>query len=176
MDIETESEDLRKSMTDSGAKSISRNIVIRGLPESEAENTAAIVDQLIHKTLKLKNVQITGATRMKSHRANTPGVIVATCGQSSDIDMITSKKAKLKQNRFFADVYINKDKTLAERQAEDDATNAARKADDNAINEARLKEDKERASSNSEKSEKSEKNDVNVDCSDPTNASMSVCK
>lgn len=94
---------------------ISKNIVIRNLPESQNENVMAKVNVLFRDGLKLQNVQVSKVERKKAFRDNDHGIVVATCASSEQKKQIMSAKSVLQKSRRFEKVFIEHDRSKEER-------------------------------------------------------------
>lgn len=99
---------------------LSRNLIIRNLPESTNEKIDSKVNSIFRDGLKINNVLIECAERkVPQEGSNKPGVVVVTMKSASDKQKVMSVKRKLKDHRQYATVYINHDKTKSERLIED---------------------------------------------------------
>lgn len=94
---------------------ISKNIVLRNVPESPGEKVEDKVYSILRKELKLNKVKICGAERKKSFNENKNGVIIATCGTMADKTAIMKAKPALANSRQYSKVVIHSDKPKHER-------------------------------------------------------------
>ena len=95
---------------------ISRNIVIRNLPQSSNERIDTKVNGLLRDGLKLGNITVGSAERKGTHESSDkPGVVVATLKSSEDKKKVMTNKNKLKNSRQYSGVYINHDQSRDER-------------------------------------------------------------
>ena len=92
-----------------------QNIVIRNLPETENENTLNKVNALIKDGLSLRDAACTRAVRKQSRRDSQPGVVIATCSDRDTKTDIMKAKSNLKRHRNYENVYIEHDRSRAER-------------------------------------------------------------
>jgi hypothetical protein len=95
---------------------ISNNIILRKLPETNNEHVVNKVQTLIHDILKLSNIEVVTARRVKNDSSKYPGVVVATLQNSEARDQVLKAKSALR-NTPFKDIYIDVDRTREERLA-----------------------------------------------------------
>ncbi|XP_053378465.1 PH domain-containing rcdII-like [Mercenaria mercenaria] len=74
------------------------------------------VQTLIRDILKLSNIEVVSARRVKNDSSKYPGVVVATLQNSEARDRVLKAKSTLRNNPF-KDIYIDADRTREERLA-----------------------------------------------------------
>lgn len=94
------------------------NIVVFGLPFSEAGNVKNKVDAVLKDGLKLRNVSVEHAIRKPSNKPNKPGIVIAKCRNKEDKNAIMKNKRKLKDSVQFKKVMIAADKPAEQRITE----------------------------------------------------------
>ena len=94
---------------------IKHNIVLRGLPETSGENVSYKVNSIFKYGLKLKDIEVHSAERKRSFNEGRPGVVIAKMKSMDDKKKVMTKKASLKDNRRYQNVYIYSDQTREER-------------------------------------------------------------
>ena len=92
------------------------NKVIRSSAESDSENTLNKVNALIKDSLRLRNISCHKAVRKPARGDNQNGVVIATCGSPDDKREIMQNKSKLKDKKQYERVYIEHDRSPAERK------------------------------------------------------------
>ena len=95
---------------------ITLNIAIRNLADSDSENTLNKVNALIKDCLRLRNSSCHKAVRKPARGDNQNGVVIATCGCPDDKREIMQNKSKPKDKRQYERVYIEHDRSPAERK------------------------------------------------------------
>ncbi len=115
--LKSEMSQLKKDQEAIRPKHVSRelNIVIRNLPEGQAENIVNKANALLKDGLKLKDIAVSSAVRKESFNRRYPGVVIATCRSADDKKEIMSAKKILKDSRSFRDVYIMQDLSPEQR-------------------------------------------------------------
>ena len=98
-----------------GRNHIKHNIVLHGLPETSGENVSCKVNSLFKDGLKLKDIEVHSAERKRSFNESRPGVGIAKMKSMDDKKKVMTKKASLKDNRRYQNVYIYSDQTREER-------------------------------------------------------------
>ena len=98
-----------------GKNHIKHNIVLRGLPETSGENVSCEVNSLFKDGLKLKDIEVHLGERKCSFNESRPGVVIAKMKSMDDKKKVMTKKATLKDNRRYQNVYIYSDQTREER-------------------------------------------------------------
>ncbi|RNA14564.1 RNA-directed DNA polymerase from mobile element jockey [Brachionus plicatilis] len=108
---------------------IERNIIISGLDEcvgsSDAEkelNEKAIVDEVLVE-LKISNDKVKRRTRLRkrgveNNDPSKPSLLLVEFTDSISKTMALANSPQLKRNTKFKNIYVNSDKTMAERAAE----------------------------------------------------------
>ena len=91
------------------------NIVLCGLPETSGENVSCKVNSLFKDGLKLKDIEVHSAERKRSFNESRPGVVFVKMKSMDDKKKVMTKKASLKDNRRYQNVYIYSDQTREER-------------------------------------------------------------
>ena len=108
--------DSLKLGTPSPQPDISRNIIIRNLPETSSERIESKVNSLFRDGLKLGNIAASSAERKGTQEcSNKPGVVIVTLKSTEDKKKVMSAKNKLKNHRQYSKVYINHDQSRSER-------------------------------------------------------------
>lgn len=102
--------------TEVGKPDLSRNVVIRNLPETVNENISDKVDILIKNGLKVNSVNVAFAERKSAGSSNKPGVVVATFHSAEDKLTVMKNKPKLKGDNMYGNVYINHDMSIDDRR------------------------------------------------------------
>jgi hypothetical protein len=96
-------------------RDISRNIVLRNVPETPRENVKDRVYEVLQKGLQLQKVEIVKAVRLKSFSDTATGVIIATCQTMGDKMAILKKKPELSKSKQYYKIMIHSDKPKSER-------------------------------------------------------------
>lgn len=104
-----------QSQQRSTADDRSLNVVIRGLSETQGEDTRAKVNKLIRDGLKIRDISCSAASRKKSSVESKPGVIIAQFSTHEDKRKVMSAKRDLRKNQQYEHVYINHDLSSADR-------------------------------------------------------------
>ena len=95
---------------------LSRNIIVRNLPETTFERIESKVHALFRDGLKINDITVDSAERkVPQESSDKPGVVVVTMKSKEDKKKVMSVKRKLKDHRQYSKVYIDQDKTKAER-------------------------------------------------------------
>ena len=98
---------------------LSRNIIIRNLPETSSERIENMVNALFRDGLKLNDITVESAERKGSQEgSDRPGVVVVTLKSKEDKKTVMYVKRRLKDRRQYSKVYIDQDKPRAERLME----------------------------------------------------------
>ncbi|CAG2243151.1 unnamed protein product [Mytilus edulis] len=96
------------------AQDISKNVIIRNLPEGRNENTKFKVAALFTEGLKIARIGTFNVER-KINKSGRDGVVVVSCKSRDDRESILSAKNKLKVSRQYSNIYIHPDMTLQQR-------------------------------------------------------------
>ncbi|CAG2217549.1 unnamed protein product [Mytilus edulis] len=83
------------------------SLVIKNLPETEKENIACKVDDLIKVGLHLNSIQVAAVDRKKNNHTGKPGIVIVKLQNKEDKQKVMEKKRELRNTRIYKDVYIN---------------------------------------------------------------------
>ena len=117
-DLERRIQIVENKPTNNDSENRKLNFIVRGLPESENENVKNKVMAMIKDGLKLKDTVINKAVRKASFRANTPGIVVVTCENLEDKEVIMKGKVSLRKSRQYKEVFVDHDKSREQRLLE----------------------------------------------------------
>ena len=105
-----------KLETPSPQPDLSRNIIIRNLPESSSKRIGSKVNSLFRDGLKLNDITVDSAERkVPQEDSNKPGVVVFTLKSTGDKKEVMSAKNKLKNHKQYSRVYIKHDQSRSDR-------------------------------------------------------------
>ncbi len=91
---------------------LSRNIVIRGIPESQNEDVKNRVQGLLKDGVKLKSITVNNAKRKKSFKQDTPGVVIATLQSVENRKCVMANTSKLRGTKNVMNMMVYEDKTF----------------------------------------------------------------
>ena len=100
------------------ANTLEKNFVIMNLPFSENEIVKEKVDDMLSQDLGLPNIKISDAKRIPTRSKKFPGIVVATCNDTEQKSSVMANKNKLARSSRYSNVFINNDKSKADRKAE----------------------------------------------------------
>ena len=112
---------------------LENNFVVMNLPFSENELVKEKVEDMLSQDLGLPDIRIADAKRIPTRSKKYPGVVVATCTNLEEKSNIMANKYKLKRSRRYPNVYINNDKSRADRRAEKNLKTLVRVMADDSI-------------------------------------------
>ncbi|CAG2254010.1 unnamed protein product [Mytilus edulis] len=83
------------------------SLVIKNLLETEKENIACKVDDLIKVGLHLNSIQVAAVERKKNNHTGKHGIVIVKLQNKDDKQKVMEKKRELRNTRIYKDVYIN---------------------------------------------------------------------
>ena len=112
---------------------LENNFVVMNLPFSENELVKEKVEDMLSQDLGLPDTKIATAKRMPTRSKKYPGVVVATCTNLEEKSSVMANKYKLARSLRYPNVYINNDKSRADRRAEKNLKTLVRAMADDSI-------------------------------------------
>lgn len=90
-------------------------VILRNLPQTDNENVMNEVNRLIKDGLQIKDVTVSSADRKASDTRSRPGVVVAVFRSVEAKQTCMDKKAKLRDNNRYRNVYLHHHQSREER-------------------------------------------------------------